>query len=67
MRHKTVALRLRAKGGVVVLERMGQAPRGQRFIIDSASVSKSGRTKAEFKAAVDLATKELLAQIELDI
>lgn len=67
MPHKTVGLRLRGKGGNVVVERMGQSPRGQRFIIDSVQVSKEGKTKAEFRAAIQVATKELLAQLEINI
>lgn len=59
-KHKVIAIRIRGKGDNLVVESLGQAPRGTRFIIDTIKIDTKGLSKGQLKKQVEEAAYKII-------
>lgn len=62
MRHRIVAIQVKEERGEMVINLLGQTPRGTRFIIKSAKAGSANAPKAELKRELDKAIRGLLPE-----
>ena len=57
---RVIAIRIKGKGNKLVVESLGQSPRGTRFIIGTKRINTSGLSKGDLKHQVEQAALELI-------
>lgn len=60
MHHKVIAIRVKGKGDELVVESLGQSPRGTRYIIQTIKIDTAALTPKSLKAEVEKAALQLI-------